>query len=390
MITASTLPWPAPHTSQASALLPNASTLCGSPEELNRNFSCGSSEHNFRYIAYTVTYSIVFPIGFLCNSAALFVFLRLTHKRTANTVFMINLALSDVGFSLTLPFRLVYYFRDCHWDFPDWLCRFCVFAFYVNLYTSVLFLTGLSVLRYIAILHPLRNRSMATAKRASWLCLVIWVLVALLSTPFLMTGTLERDGRIHCFEPGTTKSWFRILVLNYVALVLGFLLPFVTILACYGRITLKLLRGAKVTRRSLQKRQRSIYLMAVILSTFLLCFLPYHLLRSLHIHAMVHAWDCRVTAWLLRLIVVTLCLAASNSCLNPLLYYFAGESFRTTVRTSVHTTVRSSSFTSFGQGSVRTYFSWRRQPHYPTTKGQPVASRRDLRDSLRMTTDDDL
>ncbi|XP_063072540.1 cysteinyl leukotriene receptor 2 [Engraulis encrasicolus] len=393
---ASTLPWPAPVLSQAAST-PSSSpwynTSCGPPitEDPQVNYTCGSSDQNFKYMAYTLTYSVVFPVGFVCNSAALFVFLRLTRKRTANTVFMVNLALSDVGFSLTLPFRLVYYFRDCLWDFPDWLCRLCVFAFYVNLYTSVLFLTGLSVLRYVAIVHPLRNRRLVTVKRAVWACVSIWLFVALLSVPFLMSGTLVRGGQVRCFEPDTPKSWFRILVLNYVALVLGFLLPFLTILGCYGSIILKLLNGPKVPQRSLRKRRRSTYLMAVILSTFLLCFLPYHLLRSLHVHAMVQGWDYRVTAWLLRLIVVTLCLAASNSCLNPLLYYFAGESFRTTVRT--HTTIRSSSFnTTLNQGSFRSTFGWRRTTHTPTNNnnGHQMALRPGTRDSLKMTSDDEL
>ncbi|XP_012677987.2 cysteinyl leukotriene receptor 2 [Clupea harengus] len=324
----------------------------GLPETQQWNQTCrNSSDQNFKYLAYTVTYSIVFPVGFLCNSVALFVFLRLTRKRSASTVLMINLALSDAGFSLTLPFRLVYYFRDCQWDFPDWLCRLCVFAFYLNLYTSVLFLTGLSVLRYIAIVHPLQNRSLATVKRATWLCLVIWVGVALLSCPFLMMGTWERQGKIICFEP-RAQSWKHILALNYVALVLGFLLPFIIILGCYGSIMLTLARGKKRPRRNRQNRRRSVYLMAVILSTFLLCFLPYHLLRSLHLHSIVQRWGDQVTGWLMRVLVVTLCLAASNSCLNPLLYYFAGEAFRSVVRTTVRSRLSTASFSSLGPGSM--------------------------------------
>ncbi|XP_062402217.1 cysteinyl leukotriene receptor 2 [Sardina pilchardus] len=340
--------------------------------ECNRTCATGgNSDQDFKSMAYIVTYCIVFPIGFLCNSVALFVFLRLTRKRSANTVFMINLALSDTAFSLTLPFRLVYYFRGSQWDFPDWLCRLCVFAFYLNLYTSVLFLTGLSVLRYIAVVHPFRNRSLVTVKRAAWICTGIWVAVALLSTPFLLSGTLVRGDKVRCFEPGATKSWYRILMLNYVALLLGFLLPFATILGCYGCIMFKLVSEKKKPRKSRQNRRRSVYLVTVILSSLLLCFLPYHLLRSLHLHAVVQCWNCRVTGWLLRMLVVSLCLAASNSCLNPLLYYFAGESFRTTVRTTVRSTLRSASFSSVGQGNMP---SWRKRSQYPsssTAQGLP-------------------
>ncbi|XP_039547896.1 cysteinyl leukotriene receptor 2 isoform X2 [Pimephales promelas] len=283
----------------------------------------------FKYMAYTITYSVVFPIGFISNVLALVVFLRFTPKKTANTVFMTNLAISDASFSLTLPFRLVYYFRGGQWDFPDWFCRWCVFCFYVNLYTSVLFLTGLSVLRYHAVLHPIRHKSQATVRRASISCFVIWIFVAALSTPFLMSGTLEREGKTICFEPGNITSWQRIFILNYVGVSFGFVIPFITILVCYSYIFYELVFGRKIGN---QKRRRAVCLIVVVLSTFLLCFLPYHVIRTVHLHAVVSSQDCRVRKYLLKVLVISLCMAASNSCFNPLLYFFAGENFREAVR----------------------------------------------------------
>ena len=55
--------------------------------------------------------------------------------RSASSIVMMNLALSDSSFALTLPLRLAYYFKGGVWDFPDWVCRLCVYGFYVNLYT---------------------------------------------------------------------------------------------------------------------------------------------------------------------------------------------------------------------------------------------------------------
>lgn len=300
-------------------------------QEPDMNQTCEESE-DFKYLAYKVTYSVVFPIGFISNSVALFVFLRRTPKKSANTVFMTNLAISDVCFSLTLPFRLVYYFRGGQWDFPDWFCRWCVFSFYVNLYTSVLFLTGLSVLRYIAVVHPIRNRSLVLVWRARVSCFAIWIFVAFLSMPFLLTGTTLRHNKIRCFEPGTIKSWNRIYSLNYVGVSLGFIIPFIIILVCYGCIICKLIKGRKIGNRRGNTRRRAVYLIAVVLSTFLLCFLPYHVARTVHLYAKVLNESCPVIEFLVKVLVISLCMAASNSCFNPLLYYFAGETFRTAIR----------------------------------------------------------
>ncbi|TSM36130.1 Cysteinyl leukotriene receptor 1 [Bagarius yarrelli] len=264
------------------------------------------------------------PFGLISNLAALFVFLRETSKKTANTVFMTNLAISDVGFTLTLPFRLIYYFRNCHWDFWDWLCRWCIYSFYVNLYTSVLFLTGLSVLRYFAIVHPIQNRRLVTMRRASLACFCIWMFVAIMSTPFLLSGTKENNNKTSCFD----ADWKRVEQLNYLGLVFGFLIPFIIILGCYGCIMQRLFSIRRLQNRRRTSSRRAVHLIFVILSTFLLCFAPYHIVRTLHLRAVVTQRNTEQEIKLLKILVITLCMAAANSCLNPLLYYFAGESFR--------------------------------------------------------------
>ncbi|KAL0978184.1 hypothetical protein UPYG_G00167190 [Umbra pygmaea] len=356
--------WPGTSNWPDSTLSPTNHTL----EELTNNSSCVRDDEGFKFLAYTVTYLLVFPIGFLSNSGALFVFLRLTPKWSASHILMTNLALSDTLFSLTLPLRLTYYFNKGQWDLPDWTCRLCVYCFYVNLYTSVLLLTGMSMLRWLAVIKPLQHRALATPFRASLVCFCIWLFVGVSSVPFLFSGTIVREGKTRCFEPTNNASWNRIFALNYVAVTFGFLIPFITILGCYGSIICKLTSTAKLAtglpgslktnqgQNRIQKheegrrrrRNRSLSLVAMVICTFLLCFLPYHVARSLHLHAVVGKWDCVATKTLQHVLVVTLCLAAANSVMNPVLYYCAGESFRTTVRRAS----LQRSFSSFSQGSM--------------------------------------
>lgn len=150
--------------------------------------------------------------------------------------------------------------------------------------------------------------------------------------PLLLSFRMEIP---RCFEPSSPSSWGRVLILNYVALALGFLLPFLTIIVSYSRIVLRLATrfggGASggVRRRT---AQRSLRLVAAVTATFLLCFLPYHVIRTLHLHAVCGGWDCAATVTLQRAVVVTLCLAASNSVVNPLLYYYSTRTFRNHMR----------------------------------------------------------
>ncbi|XP_050967396.1 cysteinyl leukotriene receptor 2 [Labeo rohita] len=340
-------------------VIPSSLNITQAP---NMNQTCEESE-DFKYLAYKVTYSVVFPIGFISNSVALFVFLRLTKKGTPNTVFMTNLAISDVGFSLTLPFRLVYYFRGGQWDFSDWFCRWCVFSFYVNLYTSVLFLTGLSVLRYIAIVQSLRHSTLVTVRKAKISCVAIWIFVAGLSTPFLFTGTTERENKTRCFEPGNSSSWNRIFILNYVGISFGFVIPFIIILVCYSSIICKLIKGRKIRRKGGRKQRRAVYLIAVVLSTFLLCFLPYHVIRTVHLHAKVLEGRCQVIEFLVKVLVISLCMASFNSCFNPLLYYFAGETFRKKIHRA--------SVSSLNNSGIYSTILWRSQRSFKRNQHKP-------------------
>uniref|UniRef100_A0A672ZA04 G-protein coupled receptors family 1 profile domain-containing protein n=2 Tax=Sphaeramia orbicularis TaxID=375764 RepID=A0A672ZA04_9TELE len=283
---------------------------------------------------------LVFPVAFICNIGALVVFFLQSsrgRRNSASCIVMMNLALSDGSFSLTLPLRLAYYFKDGVWDFPDWLCRLCVYGFYVNLYTSILFLTLLSVLRWMAVAQPLRHRSLATPTRTILVCVGLWLFVGMSSAPFLSQGVTTRDGSPRCFEPSSPSSWKHVLILNYVALVLGFLLPFLILIVCYSRIIQLLTAPAGLQCSSANKtrhrnRRRSVHLVTMVTATFLVSFLPYHVIRSLHLHAVCGRWGCVVTVALQRAVVVTLCLAACNSVVNPLLYYYSTRSFRDNMR----------------------------------------------------------
>ncbi|XP_022616614.1 cysteinyl leukotriene receptor 1-like isoform X2 [Seriola dumerili] len=275
--------------------------------------ACFHDDDTFKYRAYTFTYLLVFPVAFLCNIGALTVFFLQSNRRNSPSyVVMMNLAISDGSFSLTLPLRLAYYFRGGVWDFPDWLCRLCVFGFYVNLYTSILFLTLLSILRWLAVARPLRHRSLATPTRSLLVCLGVWLFVGVSSAPFLSNGVTNRIVQRLTAPSGLHGS------------------------------------GPSSNVR-LRNRRRSVHLVAMVTATFLLCFLPYHLIRSLHLHAVCGRWSCGVVVALQRAVVVTLCLAASNSVVNPLLYYYSTRTFRDKMR-DAHSSLLSSRPGSFRSG----------------------------------------
>ncbi|KAM4696137.1 cysteinyl leukotriene receptor 1 [Rhinophrynus dorsalis] len=293
-------------------------------EDLNTN--CSIDE--FRNKVYSTAYSMFTLFGLFGNSFALFVLFKAYNQRTSFHIYMINLAVSDLLFICTLPLRVVYYVNKGKWLFGDLLCRISSYVFYVNLYCSIFILTAMSFSRFLAIVFPVKNLRLVSVERAKWVCIGIWVFVTLTSSPFLMSGsyTDEKDNRTKCFEPPPSTNVKKILILNYISLTAGFIIPFTIILVCYTMIIKTLLKNSLKKQQS--SRTKAIRMIIIVMTVFFLSFMPYHIQRTVHLHFLNQNKTCEEQVSAQKTVVITLALAASNCCFDPLLYFFSGENFR--------------------------------------------------------------
>lgn len=301
-------------------------------ENLTASFShnrCHDTIDEFRNQVYSTMYSMISVVGFFGNSFVLYVLIKTYHEKSAFQVYMINLAIADLLCVCTLPLRVVYYVHKGKWFFGDFLCRLTTYALYVNLYCSIFFMTAMSFFRCVAIVFPVQNINLVTQKKARFVCIGIWIFVILTSSPFLL-NTSYQDGKNNtkCFEPpqdSQTKKY--VLVLNYVSLIFGFIIPFVTIIVCYTMIILTLLKNTM--KKNLSSRRKAIGMIIVVTAAFLVSFMPYHIQRAIHLHFLhSETRSCDSVLRMQKSVVITLSLAASNCCFDPLLYFFSGGNFR--------------------------------------------------------------
>ncbi|XP_078420413.1 cysteinyl leukotriene receptor 1-like [Cetorhinus maximus] len=310
-----------------TSAVPHESSTMTNTSHMNGSVCLENEE--YKYWVYSTVYSMVFVVGLLSNTLALFVFYRIAKSKNASTVYLMNLAVADLLFVLSLPLRIVYYLRNGDWPFQDFLCRLSTYTFYVSMYCSILFLTCLSISRYLSLVHHTRHQRIFTFRRCIIACIAIWLFVAVSAAPFLNAGSQAFHGKIKCFEPVLKVSWTRIAKMNYFALAIGFLVPFMTILVCYSLMIKSLMRSSWQSRRV----KRDVAMIVLVLGVFLLCFLPYHVQRTVHLHILVHhRTNCDLENVLRKSVVATLCLAVANSCFDPLLYIFVGQGFRTFVK----------------------------------------------------------
>lgn len=301
---------------------------------LQLNNSCPKND-SFKYPLYSIVFSIVFMVGLITNVAAMYIFTCSLKLRNETTTYMINLVVSDLLFVLTLPLR-VFYFIQQNWPFGSLLCQLSVSLFYTNMYGSILFLTCISVDRFLAIVHPFRSRGLRTKRNAKITCVAVWILVlsGSLPTGFLLNSTNKQTNSISCFENFSSNQWKSHLskVVIFIETV-GFLIPLILNVICSAMVLQTLRRPQTVSRGGKLNKKKILRMIIVHLSIFCFCFIPYNV--NLVFYALVRTKTlkgCAVESVVRTIYPIALCIAVSNCCFDPIVYYFTSETIQNSLK----------------------------------------------------------
>ncbi|XP_027704025.1 P2Y purinoceptor 2 [Vombatus ursinus] len=306
------------------------------PWNRSANSSLGVNEHpykckfdeDFKYILLPVSYSVVCVLGLCLNALALYVFLCRIKTWNSTTTFMFNLAISDTLYVVSLPLLVYYYSQGDHWPFSTTLCKLVRFLFYTNLYGSILFLLCISIHRFLGICYPLQSLRWGNVRYARRAAAIVWVIVIGCQSPVLyFVTTSSRPEGITCHDTSSRALFDDFVAYSSAILVLLFVIPFLIILVCYTLMMRQLLRPTTGQSRLSRSKRKSLRMIILVLVVFSLCFLPFHVTRTLY-----YAFrSLDVGCWSLNAIniayKVTRPLASANSFLDPVLYFLAGQRF---------------------------------------------------------------
>jgi len=291
------------------------------------------AHRDYARVLMPLFYSVVFLVGLLGNSLALHVIRPNVKKMNSTTLYSLNLVVSDILFTLSLPVRIVYYALGFHWPLGEVVCKISGLIFYINTYAGVNFMTCLSVDRFIAVVLPLRFARLRKVGNVRYICVGVWLLVLAQTLPLVAMPMTNRepDGSVTCMEYPNFERVDNVAAILIGAVFLGYVVPVVTILVCYSVLCSKLHSSAKSNRLTDKsgRSRKAIGVICCVSLVFVVCFSPYHIdLLQYMIRKLASSPDCAdLTAFQVSL-HVTVCLMNLNSCLDPFIYFFACKGYK--------------------------------------------------------------
>ncbi|XP_056241419.1 P2Y purinoceptor 1-like [Seriola aureovittata] len=297
------------------------------------NTSCPRVSLDFTTTFLPPVFILVFIIGLVANGLGLKSLLQNWEKLKIINVFVLNLGLADILYLLTLPFLVVYYFKESTWIFGDAFCKITRFCFNLNLYGSIGFLTCISVYRYLAIVHPVRVMGRITVTQSVAISVMVWLLVGVQSLPDMFYAkTNEGNTSAKCYHTTTGAYVEDYLKYSLGWTLTGFCIPLLITLGCYGHVIVVLCRK---NTTHMELKQRSLRLLFISILLFSVCYIPYHVVKNLNLWSRVLDKQMICRKWSARVYIahqISRGLVCLNSALNPLVYLHVNEEIPAQVR----------------------------------------------------------
>ncbi|KAL7842198.1 hypothetical protein SRHO_G00238870 [Serrasalmus rhombeus] len=282
----------------------------------------------FGAIVTSVFFTLVVMFSCVGNTLVLWVLLKYENLRSLTNTFLLNLAVSDLVFTVGLPFW-AYYHVIGQWTFGEPACKAISFIFFVGFYSSTIFLITMTVHRYMAVVHPLSVILNRRIYHSVLISVVIWIWSFCAATPHAIFTKVVSHPTVNG-SVSTNESYCDYETLNWKLVGiyqqnLFFIIAFITITFCYIQILGRLLRPTAHTRH------KTIRLIFCIVVVYVLGWAPYNVaifLDSLISWSVAPFNVCNVSTAVDYVYYVSRLVAFSHCCLNPIFHVFMGIKFR--------------------------------------------------------------
>ncbi|XP_048357890.1 free fatty acid receptor 3-like [Sphaerodactylus townsendi] len=262
---------------------------------------------------YLSIYLLTIITGFPTNLLALWALIKkLKTKATPNCVLLLNLTLSDLCFLSFLPFKAVEAIAG-HWPLPAVLCPLSGLLYFSTIYSSTLFLTAVSVERYLGVAYPIHYKLRRHSAHAVIASLGLWACSFAHCSIVFITEFHEANysnGSNVCYDLFTPGQLDLLLPARLELGIVLFLVPSLITSFCYCGFMKIVISSPHICRT---KKQRAVGLVAATLAVFIICFTPYNVSHFVGFIEWENP-DWRDKALLFSTL---------NASLDPIIFYFS-------------------------------------------------------------------
>ncbi|XP_063056198.1 chemokine XC receptor 1-like [Engraulis encrasicolus] len=299
-------------------LVENTTFEYDDPEKIKSDACEKGDVIRFGAIATTLVFCVVMVLSLIGNLLVIVILLKYENLKSITNCFIFNLALSDLMFTFGLPFWAHYHHLG-QWLLGDFTCKAVNFVFYAGFYSSVLFLTVMTLQRYRAVVYPLSDRGEKRTCFALSLSVCIWVVSFAAAMPATLRNKVQvHYNVVHCQYDDI--NWRHAAAYQQNVF---FFLAFGIMCFCYSKILKTVLKSPT------SKRIRTVKLIFVIVVVFVLGWAPHNIVVFLKTFAHRYPFnECNVNINLDYAYYVCRLIAYSHCCLNPVFYAFVGVKFR--------------------------------------------------------------
>ncbi|XP_051052702.1 P2Y purinoceptor 11 [Phodopus roborovskii] len=212
-------------------------------------------------------------------------------------VFSVQLAVSNLCYALTLPPLAAYFYPPKNWSFGEVACRLERFVFTCNLLGGIIFITCISLSRYMVVVHPFFTRRHLRPKHAWAVSAASWAMAILLAAPMLgfshqnqpqpglgPCSKTNREACVKCLGMMEDSQLETFRTYSLVLACLGGILPLLLTLMAYSALGLVVMRSPSMTTA---QKLRVVVLVTSGVTVYACSYAPYHITQVLHVNAML-------------------------------------------------------------------------------------------------------
>ncbi|XP_072329558.1 P2Y purinoceptor 14-like [Scyliorhinus torazame] len=282
-----------------------------------------------------IAYSLICVVGIILNSLAFWVYFCHVPNSNSINIFLKNLVVADFLLVLSLPVRIAGENRAGSAMLRKIYCNFTTCIFYLNMYSSILFLGYIAATRYLKIVRPLKSYAFESLKTAKIVSIGTWcVLLGLGFSHLFLVNLPQNRTKETCLgvRSGTGVHW-------HVTVHAGgtFLFLCVLIGLCFFYFQTAKRLDKSPSPSSLKKQAKAKNNILILLAVFVVCFVPYHIARLPYILSQIDViTGCIWKKILFHFKESAVVLSSLNACLDPVIYFLSCKAFRSKLGLDIH------------------------------------------------------